>query len=207
MINSAFEVRDLNCKTKEQWWGRKHVAYICYVQFQFNISEQFLAYLSVHTNSWDLLAFTCSQQRSAWLHYEHPLSSSSPRVTLPTGHREAMMFCLVLWHNQLTSSPRVMRCHFNCNGLILKLIIKDIISEKLYIQLLLRFNLWDKLPNILSALTFVRIQQQENNMFAGFTPNAHFLWAENYDLGRSLFPLVMLPENELNCFTTVTYRL
>ena len=42
--------------------GKKTFGIYLHVQFQLNMSKQFLSYLSVHTHSWDLLAFTCSQQ-------------------------------------------------------------------------------------------------------------------------------------------------
>lgn len=99
MINSAFEVRDLNCKTKKSNDGEENTwhIFICPISIQHFRAISCLSF-STHKQLRSLGVYLLTT-RSAWLHYEHPLSSSSPRVTLPAGHRGgAMMFCLVLWN-------------------------------------------------------------------------------------------------------------
>ena len=100
MINSIFEVRDLNCKKKKKknraMRGKKTFGIYLHVRFQFNISKQFLSYLSVHTNSWDLLAFTCSHKVSMvtlWASIKLRITQGDPACRRRVG---ATMFCLVL---------------------------------------------------------------------------------------------------------------
>lgn len=68
----------------------------------------------------------------------------------------ATMFCLGLENPVITVCLHAALSINYLNGLILKLVIEEIILGKFpVLQVLLRFNLWDKLPYILNDLTFV----------------------------------------------------
>lgn len=94
MINSTFEVRDLNCKTKtEQWRGRKHLAYIYMSNFNSTCqSNFFLIFQYTHTAeiSWHLLAHNKVSMVTRWTSIKFLITQGDPACRAQSGSHDVL---------------------------------------------------------------------------------------------------------------------